>query len=177
MSVTAKERYIQAEGTTMTGTIPVVFELEGIASGKRRNDVKVGMVKPERLLMWDLASDEAPFHGGEESAPEPLGLFVAGIVTCFMTQMRNFARNCDVTVNGLKTKVIFEWYAQRHGQEPYTGHPLKCVIDIEFDTVASLEAQKRLIEVASKACFAEQVLSIPVQHRLWHQGAWVPCEE
>ena len=37
-------------------------------------------------------------------------------------------------------------------------------------------AQKRVIEAASKGCFAEQVLSVPVVHRLRHNGEWVVCQ-
>jgi organic hydroperoxide reductase OsmC/OhrA len=177
MATKATEKYIEAEGTIMTGHIPVVFELSGKASGKRRNNVQVGMLEPKSLLMWDLSSDEAPFHGGDESAPEPLGLFVAGVVTCFMTQMRTFARQCGVSVTGLSTKARFEWYARREGQAPYTAHAGQFNLDVKFDTEAPLQAQKELIRVAARACFAEQVLSTPVKHRLWHGGEWVPCDE
>jgi len=176
MSASAERKYIEAEGTSLTGAFPVTFELEGYASGKRRNDVKVGMVAPERLLLWDLASDEGKFHGGDETAPKPLALFTAGVVTCFMTQMRTFARQCGVKVTGLKTRARFAWVAKRRGQEPYTAHPEKFTIDIEFETDATLEAQKRVIEAASKGCFAEQVMSVPVVHRLHHNGEWVVCE-
>src|ERR1700722_3954412 len=82
MSTSDERKYIEADGTSLTGTFPVTFELEGYASGKRRNDVKVVMVAPERLQMWDLSSDEGKFHGGDETAPKPLALFTAGVVTC-----------------------------------------------------------------------------------------------
>ncbi|WP_424630315.1 OsmC family protein [Bradyrhizobium sp. SYSU BS000235] len=176
MNVTVKPEYIEADGTTLTGRFPVSFELEGYSSGKRRNDVKVGMVEPARLQLWDLASDEGRFHGGDETAPKPLALFTAGVVTCFMTQMRTFARQCGVQVRGLNTKARFEWYAQRNGQDPYVAHPNKFVLDIEFDTDSSLEAQKHLIRTAAKGCFAEQILSVDLVHRLKHGDEWVVCE-
>lgn len=176
MTGTVRQKYVEVDGTSMTGRFPVSFELEGYSSGKRRNDVKVGMIEPERLMVWDLASDEGKFHGGDETAPKPLALFTAGIVTCFMTQLRTFARQCGVSVSGLNTHAKFEWYAQRNGQEPYVAHPNRFVLDIEFETEASLEAQKRLVRVAAKACFAEQILSIDLVHRLKHGGEWVICE-
>jgi uncharacterized OsmC-like protein len=177
MSVVPAEKYTETEGSKLTGTIPVVFELDGVAIGKRRNEVKVGMIEPERLLTWDIASDEAPLHGGDETASEPLGLFMAGVVTCFMTQLRTFARHCGVKLTGLKTHAKFEWVGERRGQEPYVAFPKNFLLDIEFETEASLDAQRRLIRVAAKSCFAEQVLSIPVRHRLRHGDAWVKCEE
>lgn len=176
MSTLQERKYIEAEGTSLTGTFPVTFELEGYASGKRRNDVKVGMVAPERLRVWDLSSDEGKFHGGDETAPKPLALFTAGVVTCFMTQLRTFARQCGVKVTGLNARARFEWIAKRHNQEPYTAHPEKFTIDIEFETDAPLEAKKRLISAASKGCFAEQVLSISPVHRLHHDGEWLICD-
>lgn len=177
MSTLRERKYVEVEGTSLTGAFPVTFELEGYSSGKRRNDVKVGMVAPERLQLWDLASDEGRFHGGDETAPKPLALFTAGVVTCFMTQLRTFARQCGVRVTNLDARARFEWVAKRHGQEPYTAHPEKFTIDIEFETDASLDAQKRLIKAASAGCFAEQVMSVSPIHRLRHNGEWVVCEE
>jgi uncharacterized OsmC-like protein len=176
MSVVEKPKYIEAEGMRLTGEFPVTFELEGYASGKRRNDVKVGIVEPERLKLWDIASDEGKFHGGDETAPKPLALFTAGVVTCFMTQMRTFAKQCGVEVRGLSTKARFQWTGKRNGQEPYVAHPKQFTIDIDFDTDSSLDAQKRLIRAAAKGCFAEQIMSVSIIHRLRHEGEWVVCE-
>jgi hypothetical protein len=65
----AKPYDANVPGMSLSGSVLIRFELSGVASGKRRNDVKVGMVQPHRLKLWDIASDEAPFHGGDESAP------------------------------------------------------------------------------------------------------------
>jgi uncharacterized OsmC-like protein len=177
MSAQDEDRsYIEVEGMTLTGTFPVLFELEGYATGKRRNNVKVGMVKPERLRTWDIASDEGKFHGGDETAPKPLALFTAGVVTCFMTQVRTFARQCGVKVTALNAGARFEWVGKRNGQDPYTAHYKAFTIDIDLETDASLEAQKRLIRAASKGCFAEQVMSVAPIHRLRHNGEWVVCD-
>ena len=176
MSVTAKSKVIQSDGSALTGIVPVTFEIEGYASGKRRNDVKVGMVQPERLKIWDIASDEGKFHGGDEEAPAPLALFTASVVTCFMTQLRTFARQCGVEFQGLKTNGKFEWVAKRNGQEPYTAHPNQFTLDIEFETASSLDAQKHLVRAAAKGCFVEQVLAVSLVHRLRHGNEWVVCE-
>jgi uncharacterized OsmC-like protein len=176
MCIDVKPEYIEVEGTKMTGEFPVAFDLEGHALGKRRNEVKVGMVKPERLKVWDIASDEGKFHGGDETAPKPLALFTAGVVTCFMTQLRTFAKQCGVGVHGLRAKAHFEWVARRIGQDPYTAHPVQFTMDIEFDTDSPLDAQKRLVRAAAKGCFAEQIMSVEIVHRLRHKGEWVVCE-
>jgi uncharacterized OsmC-like protein len=176
MSVIEKTGYVEADGTTLTGSFPVSFELEGYSSGKRRNDVKVGMVEPERLALWDLASDEGRFHGGDETAPKPLALFTAGVVTCFMTQVRTFARQSGVRVRGLNVKSRFAWVAKRNGQDPYTAHPDSFTLDIDLDTDSPIEAQKRLIRAAAKGCFAEQIMSVSIQHRLRHEGEWIVCD-
>lgn len=164
------------EGMSMTGNIPVVFEVSAVASGKRRNDVKAGMVLPKRLKVWDLASDEGHFHGGDESAPKPLAIFATGILTCFLTQMRTFAKPCGVNVQGLQAKASFEWTLVRDGMKPYVAQTGKMVFDIELDTDSSLEAQQLLVKAAARGCFAEACLRDAPVHRLLHRGEWIPCD-
>lgn len=163
-------------GMTLTGRVPIRFELSAIACGKRRNEVKVGMVQPKQLKVWDIASDEAPFHGGDESAPKPLSLFAAGILTCFMTQMRTFARDCNVEVRGLRANAGIDWTLTREGTRPYKASPCRMQIDIELDTDAPLAAQQLLVRTAAEACFAEATLREPPRHRLRHRGEWVECD-
>jgi uncharacterized OsmC-like protein len=165
-----------AQGTSMTGTIPVRFELTAIALGKRRNEVKTGMAAPFRLRTWDLASDEAPFHGGEETAPKPLSIFATGILTCFMTQVRTFARDCNVEVRSLSADAAMDWTLQRNGTKPYVASPGRMQIDIRLDTDAPLEAQMSLIKTAAQGCFAEATLREPPLHRLWYGEEWVECD-
>ena len=165
-----------AQGSTLTGTLPVRFELTAVALGKRRNEVQVGMVKPKLLRKWDLASDEAPFHGGDETAPKPLAIFATGIVTCFMTQMRNFAGDCGVEVRGLKATAAIDWTLQRNGLKPYIALPGRMQIDLELDTDAPIEAQKLLVRTAAQGCFAEAMLRDPPLHRLRHDGDWIECD-
>lgn len=160
----------------MTGTIAVRFELSAVAVGKRRNEVEAGMVKPRLLRKWELASDEAPFHGGEETAPKPLAIFATGILTCFMTQMRTFARDCGVEVRGLRTTAAVDWTARREGLEPYVALPGRMLIDIDLDTDAPLEAQKHLVRTAARGCFAEAMLREAPQHRLKRGDVWVDCD-
>ena len=163
-------------GMSLSGSVPIRFELRGVASGKRRNDVKVGMVQPHRLKLWEIASDEAPFHGGDESAPKPLSIFFAGIVMCFMTQMRTFARPCGVEVHGLKIDASIDWTLLRDGMKPYTAKTGQIIFNIELETDASLQAQQLLVRTAAKGCFAEVSLREAPLHRLLYQGEWVGCD-
>jgi uncharacterized OsmC-like protein len=172
----AKPYDANVPGMSLSGSVLIRFELSGVASGKRRNDVKVGMVQPHRLKLWDIASDEAPFHGGDESAPKPLSIFFAGIVTCFMTQIRTFALPCGVKVNGLKVNASIDWTLLRDGMKPYMAKTGQIIFNIEMDTDAPLQAQQLLVRAAAKGCFAEASLREVPLHRLLYQGEWVECD-
>lgn len=171
-------RLEQVDGLQTKGVLmPVTFLLSATASGKRRNDVRVRMTRPWELQEWELASDEAPAHGGEESAPEPLGIFASGLATCFMTQVRTFSRACGVRVDGLHVDGRFEWKLKPGAspRDPYTAQPESFHLDIDIESEAPLEAQQALVATAAKGCFAEAVLNIPVRHRLRSGDEWIPC--
>lgn len=176
---TAPTRLEEVDGLQTTAALtPVTFVLTATASGKRRNDVRVRMTRPWELREWELASDEAPAHGGEESAPEPLGIFASGLTTCFMTQLRTFARACGVRVDGLRVEGRFEWMlaAGTRPRDPYTAQPESFHLDIDLESDATIEAQQALVVTAAKGCFAEAVLSIPVTHRLRSGEDWIDCD-
>lgn len=172
------QRLEQVDGVQASETLPVTFELSAVSSGKRRNDVRVHMTQPWQLREWELASDEAPAHGGDESAPKPLGIFATGITTCFMTQVRTFSRACGVRVDGLTVDGRFEWQLKPgpRPRDPYTAESGVFHLDIDMEAEAPLEAKQALIAAAAKGCFAEAVLSVPVIHRLRQGDEWVLCE-
>ncbi|QCB51778.1 hypothetical protein E5720_17745 [Rhodococcus sp. PAMC28707] len=89
---TAGAQLDQYEVTLPKAAHSVVISLDAVSSGKRRNDVRVRMEEPWARPEWELASDEPSAIGGEETAPMPLSIFATGVATCFMTQVRNFAR-------------------------------------------------------------------------------------
>ena len=175
---TAPDRLEQVDGVQAKQVLPVTFTLDAVASGKRRNDVSVRMTEPWQLRDWELASDEAPAHGGEETAPKPLGIFATGIVTCFMTQVRTFSRACGVRVDGLSVAGRFEWQLKPgpRPRDPYTAETGRFHLDIDMDTESSLEDQKALVASAARGCFAEAVLNVPVLHRLKTDDGWVTCD-
>lgn len=155
-----------------------VITLEGVSSGKRRNDVRVRMAEPWQRPDWDLATDEPPAIGGEETAPLPLCYFATGVATCFMTQMRNFARARNVQVDALEVGGHFEWkfIPGPTPREPYTAGPGEVRLDIELGSPAPLSDQLALIKAAAQGCFAEAMLVIPVLHRLRSGDAWIICD-
>ncbi len=168
----------QVDGVQAREVLPVTFTLTAVSSGKRRNDVRVRMTEPWPLREWELASDEAPAHGGEETAPKPLGIFATGIATCFMTQVRTFSRACGVRVDGLQVEGRFEWQLKPgpRPRDPYTAETGVFHLDINMDTQSPMDDQQRLIAAAARGCFAEAVLKVPVMHRLKTDYGWVNCD-
>jgi len=155
-----------------------VITLDAVSSGKRRNDVKVRMVNPWPRPDWELATDEPPSIGGEETAPLPLSYFATGVATCFMTQTRNFARARGVRVDGLSVQGHFEWdfIPGPTPREPYTAGAGQVRLDIDMDSPSPLADQQALIAAAARGCFAEAMLNVPVTHRLRSGDEWLTCD-
>lgn len=155
-----------------------VITLDGVSSGRRRNDVRVRMAEPWQRPDWELATDEPPAIGGEETAPLPLCYFATGVATCFMTQVRNFARSRHLQVDGLEVAGHFEWkfIPGPNPREPYTAGPGAVRLDIELDSPSPLPDQLALIKAAAQGCFAEAMLVVPVLHRLRSDDAWITCD-
>lgn len=155
-----------------------VITLDAVSSGKRRNDVRVRMQAPWERPDWELATDEPPSIGGEETAPLPLCYFATGVATCFMTQARNFARARGVQVAGLSVQGFFEWkfIPGPSPREPYTAEAGQVRLDIEMDSPAPFQDQRALIAAAARGCFAEAMLVVPVIHRLRSGDDWISCD-
>ncbi|MDJ0396391.1 OsmC family protein [Rhodococcus sp. G-MC3] len=156
----------------------MVISLDAVSSGKRRNDVRVRMEEPWARPEWELASDEPSAIGGEETAPMPLSIFATGVATCFMTQVRNFARQRGVHVNSLSVAGSFEWkfIPGPSPREPYTAKSGSVCLDIEIDSPSPMTDQQALIAAASRGCFAEAMLNVPVNHRLKSGDDWISCD-
>ena len=77
-------------------TFNVTYELHGRSVGKMRNEVTGRQVEPSVEPEFNMASDEAGFHGGDGSAPLPLAYFCTGLVTCLMTQIRAFSKRLRI---------------------------------------------------------------------------------
>lgn len=151
--------------------IPIVFSGQGTSAGKMRNDITVSWGQES----WDLPTDEGPFHGGDNTAPPPLSYFTSAFIGCIMTQLRAFSKRLDIPIKGCNVSARIEWVAEQEGHDPYVSSPVSMDLDIELDTTASLDDQKRLVEAAKKGCFIDQTLAIAnnVGHRLKTQDGWV----
>lgn len=157
---------------TQTKTFDIVFEGQGIATGKMRNDIAVQFSSMNET--FELATDEGPFHGGDGTAPPPLALFTAALVGCVMTQIRAFSKRLKIPVGEVKVNARLHWQGEQIGREPYVGSPVGFDLDIDFDSDATQDDQRRLLEAAKKGCFIEQTLSqgLTVGHRLRIDGEW-----
>ncbi len=155
-------------------TFNLVFDCTGHAVGKFRNEMTVRLVEPE-VIEWEMASDEHGFHGGDGTAPLPIAYFAAGLTSCFMTQVRAFARRMRIPVDDLKVYCRCEWKGTQSGRDPYVSAPVGFHMDIELDSDASLEDQKRLLDAAQKGCFIESMMRQPntITHRLKTVAGWV----
>ncbi len=152
----------------------VVFDAEGVAVGKMRNEVTLTARAPFTSVNM-LATDEGPFQGGEGTAPTPLEFFLTGLVGCLMTQIRAFSRKLKIEVSDVKVRCRAEWTAETGTVGPYEGSPRGFHLDVDVVSDAPAEDVARLVEAAKRGCFVEQTLAVPntVTHRLRiNEGAW-----
>jgi len=133
-----------------------------------RNEVTGRQVEPSIEPEFNMASDEAGFHGGDGSAPLPLAYFCTGLITCLMTQIRAFSKRLEIKLEGVDVQATIKWKATSEGRNPYEASPVNFLLDVDMDSDASLEDQTRLLEAAKKGCFIEATLAnpIPVNHRI-----------
>jgi len=159
-------------------TFDVVFELKAHSVGKMRNEITGQMTSPVLDEEFSFATDEGPFHGGDQTAPPPLAYFCTGFVSCLMTQLRAFAKRLRIDLQGVKISANIKWQGTVKGREPYTARPEAFELDIDLDSSASLEDQKRLLDAAKKGCFVEATLAnpIPVTHRLKQGNSYVDAD-
>tara|TARA_A100001037_G_scaffold201709_1_gene180314 strand:+ start:417 stop:629 length:213 start_codon:yes stop_codon:yes gene_type:complete len=64
--------------------------------------------------------------------------------------------------------------ARVEGRNPYTSRPVAIRMDVDPDSSAPFEDQKRLLDAAQKGCFVEVTLAnpIPVKHNLLIDGEY-----
>ena len=137
-----------------------------------RNDISVEW--PAQGESFELATDEGPFHGGDGTAPPPLALFTAALTGCLMTQLRAFAKRLKIEVRDVEVRARLHWEGEQEGMEPYVTQAVGFSLDVDLDTDASAEDQRRLLDAAKKGCFLEQTLAkgLIVDHRLSIDGMW-----
>lgn len=156
-----------------TKTFDVVYELSAVASGVMRNDVRGRMLEPVLDHIFEMATDEGGYHGGDASAPPPLAYFTTGLVTCLMTQLRASAKRLRISIGLPKIDARIEWKGDQVGNLPYVARGHEFRLDIDLQTETPLAEQKRVLEAATKSCFVEVILNVPIRHRLRIGGKWV----
>lgn len=157
--------------------VPLIFEADARVGEGMRTEVEGRCLAPAgEFLPFTMATDEGPFHGGARSAPPPLAYFVTALATCFLTQMRAFASKVGVRLDDIAVHARVEWEAHLDGARPYTAHGRVITLDMEVDSPADLEALRRLVGVASRACYVEALLALPVRHRLRRGDDWLDMD-
>lgn len=167
-----------ADENNSTKIFNVTYEVSGQSVGKMRNEIRGRQVEPSVEPEFEMATDEAGFHGGEGTAPLPLAYFCTGLVACLMTQIRAFSKRMRIDTGNVQVNAVIKWTATMEGRNPYKSRPKEFLLDIDLDSSASLDDQKRLIEAAKEGCFIEATLAnpIPVHHRLKEEDSYLPID-
>lgn len=159
------------------GRYPLIFEATGTATGKMRNDIHIAW--PGMSQSWDMATDEAPNLGGEDTAPPPLAFFMAALVGCAMTQVRMMARQLKVQVDGLTVTARAEWVRDVPEQGVHVADTEGYALDIQIDSPSDPQAVLELVRAAQHGCFVEHSLANPsrINHRLKHGASdWIATD-
>ena len=97
------------------------------------------------------------------------------LVTCLMTQIKNFAKHLSISIKNVRVNGKCHWQATMEGRNPYVTRPVGFNLDIEISSDSNLEDLKKLIDIAKKACFVEQTLGQTnnIVHRLKSGDDWI----
>ena len=153
----------------------VIMECEGRTVGKTRNEVTVRLLGAGGTT-FEIASDEGSYpHGGDASAPSPLALFSAALVTCLLVQVKQFAKRLKIDIRDVQAQARLHWVAETEGRGPYVSHPVGFSIDLDIDSDAPTDEIVALIAAAKKGCFVEQTLAQAndIAHRLKVGDGWI----
>lgn len=158
--------------------VPVIFEADATGGEGMRNEVEGRCVAPAgEFFPFAFATDEGPYHGGARSAPPPLAYFVTSLATCFLTQLRAFAPSVGVVLEEAAVLARVEWEAHIDGQGPYAARGRAVAIEMEIASAADVEQLRELVRVASRSCYVEALLALPVKHRLRRGEGWLDMDE
>jgi len=140
------------------------------AVGKMRNEVTVTASFGGE---WGMATDEGPFHGGDDSAPPPLAYFATALAGCIMTQVRAFAKRLDIHITALSSTGWVEWWLEPGPQRTYRSGATEFGVELVCESPASNDKLVELVNAAKRGCFVEQSLvnAVPIHHRLVHNGS------
>ena len=157
-------------------TFDVTWEADTRTTDRLRTETRVRQASTGNHPEFTILTDEVGYpHGGDQTAPAPLAYFAAGLSTCLVTQIRAVARKLRIDIGAIRVKARCEWKAEARGREPYVGSPVGFDLDVEIECAESADGQKRLLDMAKKACFFEQTLlrANTVNHRLKVGENWI----
>lgn len=63
---------------------------------------------------FEIKTDQPEFAGGDNSAPTPFDLFLASLGTCAGIFLISFFQNRNLSSEGLKLELDFEWNKEKH---------------------------------------------------------------
>ena len=157
---TRLDEYTRPTTFTPTKAIPVNGALsENVVTSTQRivnreaPFLKKGLAKPvgeERLSAWEFVSDE----GGaahDQTAPNPLSYFAAGISSSLLTQIERGIRILDLDVEDVKveSRIIFRWADTM--TDTWSGYTDKVTTNIIIKSNESPEKIRTLKELALRA--------------------------
>ena len=82
-----------------------------------------------------------------------------------------------MTLGVAAVRARVEWEAHLDGPGPYVARGRAITLDMDIDSPAGLDKLRELVGVASKACYVEALLAVPVRHRLKRGDDWLDMDE
>jgi len=105
----------------------------------------------------ELWADQPLEDGGEDTAPTPTELFVAGLAACTAFYAERFLRRHNLTTEGLKVSCAYRW-----APNPHRVGEVDLVVEAPGVTAAKREAFRQVIE----HCTVHNTLAHPPQVRI-----------
>lgn len=115
------------------------------------------------MIEFEIASDESPILGGEETAPPPLAYFTSSIAFCLMTQITRYANMRKLDLQDLKMTTIVHY---RNKGSVLKG-TVEGIVDsiestIEIDSSETEETINTLVRDAERGCYVHYALTQPM---------------
>lgn len=123
--------------------------------------INVELVEQLRFLAsfgrFSFTIDEPPERGGTDAGLPPLAHFVAGAVSCLMTQYAKLAIAKDISLTSMKA------VARGHFDRRIGGAFKDMLYEIAIESPASDDAIKEIAREAESMCFAHNTLKSAIR--------------
>jgi len=119
--------------------------------------------KVGRFRHFEFHCDEPQWLGGDDAYPQPLTYLAASVAFCFLTQVNRYASMLKKRVTHAACRTEFDVY--------WDGSVLKGTLKSgvnEFRSYVTIESPEsaedvlRIIRLAKRGCFAEQLVRNPI---------------